>query len=188
MLLNELDFIDPKEWAPSPLGGNYNRLSKAIGEIMNLFLQEMGTYVDLSQEGVEINEERDRGLTIRTFYLYKYKRLGRWLYLRKKVVRRVILRIFTYFQPAKLVPDNSGNRNSFFGTVQSVKIVDAVRSMKCELFIADQKLNDIVSRVLDPLAAELGYGQVKYVDAFESKLAWYSGEHPRLPNAQLIKH
>lgn len=58
--------------------------------------------------------------------------------------------------------------------------------LRCELFLNDPQLREIAQSVLEPLAKKLGYSRVEYVDMSNDPSAWYPGERPELPKAQLL--
>ncbi len=59
------------------------------------------------------------------------------------------------------------------------------RPLKCELFLNDSQLRQTAHVVLEPLAKQLGYKRIDYIDMSHDSQAWYPGERPTLPKARI---
>ncbi|TSC84903.1 MAG: hypothetical protein G01um101413_287 [Parcubacteria group bacterium Gr01-1014_13] len=62
------------------------------------------------------------------------------------------------------------------------------RPLKCELFLDDPQLRQIAHTVLEPLAKQLGYKRIEYINMSHDPSAYYPGERSELPKAMLLDH
>ncbi len=82
------------------------------------------------------------------------------------------------------------NKSPFlFRTILRVKdfaYVEQQESLICELFVLNLRVKCFADCVLEPLAKELGYSCVEYVDMSRDPSAWYPDERPELPKARIL--
>ena len=160
------------------------RFDIIIRKVRDIFIQEMNDCFDESAEHLEIKDGPfDKNGKFgecgsRTLYIYKYRRLGSWLYLKKETVCRNVLRM----QFGEVAVDPPQMR---FGRM--FNYYEYIKCIRCELFLADPRLREIAERVFEPLAKSFPLPSVYYTEQFTDLSAWYPGERPELPKARLLK-
>lgn len=167
-------------------------VEEAIFHTKDLFIKEMGDSCVNSNELVGVKTEFRNKSSIYNIDVFKVResRLLRFLGV-KNTVSRKVLRVIDILGPNRFITieDNPSvgrivreRPGCFFPPVTGKE------PLKCELFLDHPGLLDIAQRVLEPLAKQLKYTRVEYINASKHKSAWYPGEpRPEFPKARLVE-
>ena len=141
-------------------------MQEAIEQIIQRLVVDMGINFIGYVERVEIKKESSsvRSLCVSTDVYFK-----KWLFFKKKVLaHRYVLRLTYIYVPREFSAFNEGR-------------------LKCELFLKDSRLRNIVQPIVERLTEAPWFVHgVEYVDMSDSPLALYPGERQELPQARLL--
>ncbi len=154
-------------------------VDSAITRIKDEFVGWMGDSFKLPKECPEIDKKSlpETGVHVYTLYLY---RTNFW---RVRTPFRNVLRITDFGESKDAIYRIN---NGIFVEANYIIPYDGLEPLKCELFWDHPRLRQIVRHVLEPLAKELGYKSVDYVDVSDDRSAWYPDEYRELPQARLL--
>ena len=164
-------------------------VEEAIYHAKDLFVKEMGNLCVSSNEFVVVKKEFHNNRWVHTIYVCTEKEAPWWQLFLKRIVRRNVLRVTDILGPNRFI---TVEENSSIGRIvreepgRFFSPVTGKEPLKCELFLVHPSLRDSAVGVLEPMAKQLGYTRVEYIDVSKDKSAWYPGERPEFPKARLL--
>lgn len=170
-------------------------VKQAIYHARDLFIKEMGDsclQLNGEEELTSVGEYLHKKSWVYTIDVFKVRKFRWWQIFRgKNTVGRNIMRVTDILGPNRYI---TVERNASIGEIIRERSgcffppITGKEPLKCELFLTDPHLRNIAERVLEPMAKQLKYTRVEYIDMSQHKLAWYPGEpRPELPKARLLK-
>lgn len=172
-------------------------VEQAIYHAKDLFIKEMGSSCldingkeELTGIGKYLYKKSRVIAQVYTIDVFKVREFRWWQFFRgKNTVSRNVLRVTDILGPNRLLPMEYMSRHRKWRELQYCfsPPVTGEEPLKCELFLNHPGLRDIAQRVLEPMAKQLQYSRVEYIDMSKDKSAWYPGEFcPELPKARLL--